>query len=197
MEITDGRAVQEVGDGRQRSGFTPTPAAVPGHKRFCQTGDRACGSTPRIPSRPKGDFDDLTPGRSTAGRPMAWLRKPRWPPSPCACRAGRSAALLGGNPLVRTTDRVEALVMVLTVVVSLLAVPIAAAAGTAVHDSRRLVYAEQVQLATRSPRRSPTSLPPNKPCESARPPCRPDGLPAEPNTPARSRRNRQPKPATP
>ena len=57
----------------------------------------------------------------------------------------RPLSLFGGNPLVRTSDRVQALVMVLAVVVSLLAVPIAAAAGTAVHDSRRLVYAEQVQ----------------------------------------------------
>jgi hypothetical protein len=59
---------------------------------------------------------------------------PRWP---------ILLRLLGRDPLVRTTDRIEALVLVLTVVVSVLAAPIAAAVGTEVHDSRRHVYAEQ------------------------------------------------------
>ncbi len=62
------------------------------------------------------------------------LRLPRWPVL---------LRLLGRDPLVRTTDRIEALVLVLAVVVSLLAVPIAAAVGTAVNDSRRHLYAEQ------------------------------------------------------
>jgi hypothetical protein len=62
------------------------------------------------------------------------VRVPRWP---------ILLRLLGRNPLVRTTDRIEALVLVLAVVVSLLAAPIAAAVGTAVHDSRRHIYAEQ------------------------------------------------------
>lgn len=57
--------------------------------------------------------------------------------------------LFGRNPLIRTTDRVEALILVLTVAASLLAVPIGAAVGTAVHDSRTRLYAEQVQ--TRRP----------------------------------------------
>jgi hypothetical protein len=43
------------------------------------------------------------------------------------------------NPLLRASDRVEALVVALAVMVSLLA----AAVGTAVHDSRRDVYAAQ------------------------------------------------------
>jgi|tagenome__1003787_1003787.scaffolds.fasta_scaffold20988351_4 hypothetical protein len=47
------------------------------------------------------------------------------------------------NPLLRASDRVEALVVALAVMVSLLAVPVAAAVGTAVHDSRRDVYAAQ------------------------------------------------------
>jgi len=59
---------------------------------------------------------------------------PRWPVL---------LRLLGRDPLVRTTDRVEALVVVLAVVVSLVAIPIAAAVGTAVYDTRRHVYAEQ------------------------------------------------------
>jgi hypothetical protein len=56
--------------------------------------------------------------------------------------------LWGRDPLVRRTDRVEALVLSLAVVVALLAVPIAAAVGTAVHDARRDHYAGQA--ATRS-----------------------------------------------
>lgn len=57
--------------------------------------------------------------------------------------------LFGRNPLIRTTDRVEALILVLAVAASLLAIPIGAAVGTAVHDSRSRLYAEQVQ--TRRP----------------------------------------------
>lgn len=47
------------------------------------------------------------------------------------------------NPLLRASDRVEALVVALAVMVPLLALPVAAAVGTAVHDSRRDVYAAQ------------------------------------------------------
>lgn len=53
--------------------------------------------------------------------------------------------LFGRNRLVRASDRAEALVLVLAVVVSLLIVPIAAAVGTAVYDSRSNLYAEQAQ----------------------------------------------------
>lgn len=53
------------------------------------------------------------------------------------------------NPLVRGADRLEAVVMLLAVTVSLLTIPFAAAAGTAVHDSRSHVYAHQAQ--TRHP----------------------------------------------
>jgi len=62
------------------------------------------------------------------------VRLPRWP---------ILLRLLGRDPLVRTTDRIEALVLVLAVVVSLLAAPITAAVGTAVYDSSRHIYAEQ------------------------------------------------------
>ncbi len=61
------------------------------------------------------------------------VRLPRWP----------IFRLLSRNPLIRVSDRIEALVLALAVAVSLLAAPIAAAVGTAVHDSRRDVYAEQ------------------------------------------------------
>jgi hypothetical protein len=53
------------------------------------------------------------------------------------------ARLWGRDPLVRSSDRFEALALVLAVVVALLAVPIAGAIGTVVHDSRRDHYAEQ------------------------------------------------------
>ncbi|OBI20090.1 hypothetical protein A5712_18535 [Mycobacterium sp. E2327] len=55
------------------------------------------------------------------------------------------ARLFGLNPLVRTIDRVEALCLVLAFVVSIVALPVAAAVGTAVHDSRSRVYAAQAQ----------------------------------------------------
>ena len=61
------------------------------------------------------------------------VRLPRWP----------IFGLFRRNPLLRASDRFEALVMALAVMVSLLAVPVAAAVGTAVHDSRRDVYAQQ------------------------------------------------------
>ena len=64
------------------------------------------------------------------------VRLPRWPVL---------LRLLGRDPLVRTIDRIEALVLVLAVVVSLLAAPISAAVGTAVYDSRRQLYAEQAE----------------------------------------------------
>ena len=62
------------------------------------------------------------------------VRLPRWP---------ILLRLLGRDPLVRTTDRIEALVLVLAVVVSLLSAPVAAAVGTVVHASSRQLYAEQ------------------------------------------------------
>jgi len=62
------------------------------------------------------------------------VRLPRWP---------ILLRLNGRDPLVRTADRIEALVFVLAVVVSLLAAPITAAVGTAVYDSSRHIYAEQ------------------------------------------------------
>ena len=94
------------------------------------------------------------------------------------------AAVVGRNPLIRISDRVEALVLVLAVVVSLLAIPIAAAVGTAVHDSRSSLYAEQAQA-----RRMVTAT-----VVGERMPARtyqvrqfgylPDGLMPAPNTPA-------------
>lgn len=55
----------------------------------------------------------------------------------------RMAQARGRNPLVRTSDRIEVAVMALAVLISLFSVPIAGAIGTAVHDDRAHVYAEQ------------------------------------------------------
>jgi hypothetical protein len=70
------------------------------------------------------------------------VRLPRWP---------LLLRLLGSDPLVRTIDRVEALMLVLAVMVSLLCAPIAAAVGTAVYDANRQLYAEQSQNRQPSP----------------------------------------------
>lgn len=51
----------------------------------------------------------------------------------------------GCNPLVRLSDRVEALVLVLAVLVAVIAVPIAGAVGTSVFDERTRVYANEEQ----------------------------------------------------
>ena len=54
--------------------------------------------------------------------------------------------LFSRNPLVRKVDRVEAVLMLGAVVVVLLAAPFAAAVvGTAVHDARGHLYAEQAR----------------------------------------------------
>lgn len=55
------------------------------------------------------------------------------------------ACAFSRNPLVRGTDRVEALVIVLVSVVCLLAAPVAGAVGTAVYDARRQQYAAEVR----------------------------------------------------
>jgi hypothetical protein len=51
--------------------------------------------------------------------------------------------LFGRNRLIRRSDRIEALILVLAVVFSVVSVAFAAAIGTAVYDSRRQAYAEQ------------------------------------------------------
>ncbi len=57
----------------------------------------------------------------------------------------RLAQALGRNPLVRASDRIEVAVMALAVAVSLAAMPIAGAIGTAVHDEQSRVYAAEQQ----------------------------------------------------
>ncbi len=53
------------------------------------------------------------------------------------------ARLLSRNPLVRISDRIEDLAMVLAMVFVVLAAPVAAAFGTAVHDTQAHRYADQ------------------------------------------------------
>ncbi|MEO3761674.1 hypothetical protein ABGB19_25770 [Mycobacterium sp. B14F4] len=57
----------------------------------------------------------------------------------------RLAQAFGRNPLVRTTDRIEALAMAMAVAACLIAVPVAAALATAIHDERGRAYATQLE----------------------------------------------------
>ena len=53
--------------------------------------------------------------------------------------------VFGRSPLVRRSDRVEAIALIFAVMLTVLAVPIAGAIGTFVHDARTRAYAEEVQ----------------------------------------------------
>jgi hypothetical protein len=52
---------------------------------------------------------------------------------------------LGRNPLVRFSDRMEAVVLVLVFVTALVVLPFAGAIGTAVYETRARLYAEEAQ----------------------------------------------------
>jgi hypothetical protein len=74
--------------------------------------------------------------RLTKEGDMQWLTVAWW--------RWRLAQALARNPLVRTSDRIEVAVMALAVAVSLAAMPVALAIGTAVHDGHARAYtAEQ------------------------------------------------------
>jgi hypothetical protein len=78
--------------------------------------------------------------------PDTHRRRPDEPMESFEIRLPRSpliVRLFDRGPLVRTTDRVEAFVVIMAIVMALLTVPIAAAIGTAVHDTRSHAYAEQ------------------------------------------------------
>ena len=47
------------------------------------------------------------------------------------------------HPLVRSSDRIEAVTLVIAVVVTVFAIPAAGAIGTSVHDARTRTYADQ------------------------------------------------------
>jgi hypothetical protein len=51
--------------------------------------------------------------------------------------------VFGRNPLVRRSDRIEALVFSFAVLFTVVAIPVAGAIGTSVHDARTRVYAEE------------------------------------------------------
>jgi hypothetical protein len=54
--------------------------------------------------------------------------------------------LLGRNPLVRSSDRIEVMVLSLAVLLTVVAVPVAGAIGTFVYDAHARVYAEEAQI---------------------------------------------------
>jgi hypothetical protein len=68
---------------------------------------------------------------------MQWLTGAWW--------RWRLAQVRGRNPLVRTSDRIEVVVMVLAIAVSLAVLPFAGAIGTAVHDEHAQTYAAERQ----------------------------------------------------
>jgi uncharacterized protein HemX len=57
--------------------------------------------------------------------------------------------VFGRNPLIRAVDRLEVLMIVVAFVLSLIAIPIAGALGTAVYGARHQLYVQQAQ--TRHP----------------------------------------------
>jgi hypothetical protein len=63
---------------------------------------------------------------------------------------GRWAArAIGDNPLLRRTDRIEALVVLAAIAVALAVVPVAGAVGAAVYGSRLQLYSEQAHTRHR------------------------------------------------
>ena len=58
---------------------------------------------------------------------------------------GVFARAFGHNPLVRFSDRVETIAVLLAVAISLVGVPFAAAFGTSVHEQRAHAYAQQTR----------------------------------------------------
>jgi hypothetical protein len=60
-------------------------------------------------------------------------------------RRWRTVRSFGRNPLVRVSDRIEAVAVALAVTVSLLIAPVAASLGTSVYDTRNQLYTAQAQ----------------------------------------------------
>jgi hypothetical protein len=58
-------------------------------------------------------------------------------------RCWRIGRIFGRNPLLRHTDRLEALVVLVALVVSLIALPLAAAVGIAVYDARNSRFTQE------------------------------------------------------
>ncbi len=57
----------------------------------------------------------------------------------------RIARVFGRNPLLRRTDRIEAVVMLAALVASLLAIPVVGVAGTVVYGARDHLYVQEAQ----------------------------------------------------
>jgi hypothetical protein len=55
----------------------------------------------------------------------------------------RTVRAFGRNPLLRTSDRIEAIAVALAVAIALLITPVAAAIGTAVYDASSAAYARE------------------------------------------------------
>ncbi|MGE2719300.1 Rv1733c family protein [Mycolicibacterium celeriflavum] len=64
---------------------------------------------------------------------------------PCGWWHWRMIQALGRNPLVRMTDRVETLVIAMAVTASLIAIPVAGAMATAIHEERGRAYVAEAQ----------------------------------------------------
>lgn len=58
-------------------------------------------------------------------------------------RRWRVARLCGRNPLLRRTDRIEALVLLVALVVTLIAVPVAGVVGAVTYEARDRVYTRE------------------------------------------------------
>jgi hypothetical protein len=61
------------------------------------------------------------------------------------------ARVMSRNPLIRPTDRLEVVAIVVAIVLSLAAIPVAGAVGTAVFESRHGLYVQQAQTRHRVP----------------------------------------------
>jgi uncharacterized membrane protein YdfJ with MMPL/SSD domain len=59
--------------------------------------------------------------------------------------SGGGAGFFAPNPLVRMSDRAEVLVLVFVLAAALVIAPVAGVMGTAVHDARAQLYAEESQ----------------------------------------------------
>ena len=60
-------------------------------------------------------------------------------------RCWRVARIFGRNPLLRRTDRVEALITVVAVLVTLMAIPVAGVLGAATYGARDRLYTQEAQ----------------------------------------------------
>jgi hypothetical protein len=121
MELGQANGAEvEVFDGRH------APTTNPGSKATRRWGISMI--VPRPHNRPIGSAAAAEEAFETFA-----IGLPRWP----------IFELFRRNPLLRASDRIEALATAVAVMVSLLAIPIAAAVGTAVHDSQRHAYAQQ------------------------------------------------------